>query len=59
MPESLIALGILVVAAILLDGVRRARNARRDSLHMMDKMHQGMDRNLDDFGNDFPAVLRA
>ncbi len=54
MPESLIALGILVVAAILLDGVRRARNARRDSLHMMDKMHQGMDRNLDDFGNDFP-----
>ncbi|HNI37622.1 MAG TPA: cell division protein ZipA [Pseudomonadales bacterium] len=55
MPESLIALGILVVAAILLDGVRRARNARRDSLHMMDKMHQGMDRDsLDELGNEFP-----
>ena len=32
MPEWLIALGILVVVAILLEGVRRMRNARRDSL---------------------------
>ncbi len=56
MPESLIALGILVVAAILLDGVRRARNARRDSLSMIDKMNQGIDRSdFDDYGNDFPS----
>lgn len=59
MPESLIALGILVVAAILLDGLRRARNARRDSLLMSDKMNQSMDRNdPDDFGDDF-SVGRA
>lgn len=52
MPESLIALGILVVAAILLDGVRRARNARRDVLQMTDSMHQGIDRDsLDEFDN--------
>ena len=56
MPEWLIALGILVVVAILLEGVRRMRNARRDSLLMSLSMHQGIDRSeLDEFGNEFPS----
>src|SRR6478609_7476799 len=56
MPEWLIALGILVVVAILLEGLRRMRNARRDSLQMSLNMHQGIDRNeLDEFGNEFPS----
>ncbi|MCC7516021.1 MAG: cell division protein ZipA [Pseudomonadales bacterium] len=56
MPESLIALGILVVVAILLDGLRRMRNARRDSLQMMRDMNQGVDRSaLDEYGNEFPS----
>jgi cell division protein ZipA len=56
MPEWLIALGILVVVAILLEGMRRMRNARRDSLQMSLNMHQGIDRNeLDEFGNEFPS----
>jgi cell division protein ZipA len=56
MPEWLIALAILVVVAILLDGVRRMRNARRDSLQMSLNMHQGIHRDeLDEFGNEFPS----
>ncbi len=56
MPEWLIALAILVVVAILLDGVRRMRNARRDSLQMSLNMHQGIQRDeLDEFGNEFPS----
>lgn len=56
MREWLIALGILVVVAILLDGLRRMRNARRDSLQMSLSMHQGINRNeLDEFGNEFPS----
>lgn len=54
--EWLIALGIMVVVAILLDGVRRLRNARRDSLQMSLSMQRGMDRQeLDEFGNEFPS----
>ncbi len=56
MREWLIALGILVLVAILLDGVRRMRNARRDSLQMSLSMHRGIDRSeLDEFGNEFPS----
>lgn len=56
MREWLIALGILVVVAILLDGLRRMRNARRDSLQMKLSMHRGIDRSeLDEFGNEFPS----
>lgn len=56
MREWLIALGILVVVAILLDGIRRARNARRDSLQMSLSMQRGLDRSeLDEFGNEFPS----
>src|SRR6187431_2280090 len=57
MPEWLIALAILVVVAILLDGVRRMRNARRDALQMSLNMHQGIHRDdeLDEFGNEFPS----
>ena len=56
MPEWLIALAILVVVAVLLDGVRRMRNARRDSLQMSLNMHQGIHRDeLDEFGNEFPS----
>lgn len=56
MREWLIALGILVVVAILLDALRRMRNARRDSLQMTLSMHQGINRTeLDEFGNEFPS----
>lgn len=57
MREWLIALGILVVGAILLDGVRRMRAARRDSLRMTQQMNTYVDRDslLDEFGNEFPS----
>lgn len=56
MREWLIALGILVVVAVLLDGIRRMRNARRDSLQMSLSMQRGIDRSgLDEFGNEFPS----
>ena len=56
MPEWLIALAILVVAGILLEGLRRMRNTRRDSLQMSHNMHQGIQSDeLDEFGNEFPS----
>lgn len=50
----LIALGILVIAAILLDGLRRMFGARRDSLQMSVNMQQGLDRD-EEFGNELPG----
>lgn len=56
MPESLIALGILVVVAILLDGLRRMRNARRDSFQLARDLNCSVNRDeLDELGNDFPS----
>ena len=56
MREWLIALGILIVVAILLDGLRRMRNARRDALQMSLSMHRGLGRtDADEFGNEFPS----
>jgi cell division protein ZipA len=56
MREWLIALGILVVVAILLDGVRRMRNARRDSLHLSLNTQRGIARgDLDEYGNELPS----
>lgn len=55
MREWLIALGILVVVAILLDGLRRMRKHSRDSLQMSLIMQQGMSRDLDEFGNELPT----
>lgn len=57
MREWLIALGILVVGAILLDGVRRMRAARRDSLLMAQRMNSHIDRDsvADEYGNEFPS----
>lgn len=56
MREWLIALGILVVVAILLDCVRRMRNARRDSLHLSPGMQRGSARaDLDDYNSELPS----
>lgn len=44
MREWLIALGILVIVAVLLDGVRRMRTARRDSIQLANDMNRGLDR---------------
>ncbi|HQQ63495.1 MAG TPA: cell division protein ZipA [Pseudomonadales bacterium] len=57
MREWLIALGILVVVAILLDCVRRMRNARRDSLQLSPGVQRGGSRSdqLDEYGNELPS----
>jgi cell division protein ZipA len=49
--DWLIAVGILVIVAILLDGVRRVRNARRDSLQLSINMNRGIDnKEFDEYG---------
>lgn len=56
MREWLIALGILVVVAIVLDGLRRLRNVRRDSLQLSINMGRGVDRSdFDDFDDELPS----
>ncbi|HQQ75536.1 MAG TPA: cell division protein ZipA [Pseudomonadales bacterium] len=53
MREWLIALGILVVVAIVLDGLRRLRNVRRDSIQLSINMGRSVDRtDFDDFDDD-------
>lgn len=53
MRDWLIALGILVIVAVLLDVVRRMRNARRDSMQLTNIMYSGIDRDdLDMFDNE-------
>lgn len=44
MREWLIAIGVLVVFGILLDGLRRMRNANRDSIQMTMSMEKGLNR---------------
>lgn len=54
--DWLIVVGILVIVAILLDGVRRIRNARRDSLQISINMNRGIDgREMDEFAGDLPV----
>ncbi|MFT7300149.1 MAG: cell division protein ZipA [Porticoccus sp.] len=53
--EMMITLGALVVLAIMLDGIRRIRNARYDKIHMPRRKQPIFDdRNLDDYGSELP-----
>lgn len=54
--EILIALGALLVLAILLDGVRRVRNAGRGKLRVKRRRQPIFDdNNLDEFGSELPS----
>lgn len=54
--ELLIALGALVILAILIDGVRRARNARYDRIRMSRRKQPIFDEHeSDEFGSELPS----
>ncbi len=55
--EMMIALGALVVLAIMLDVVRRVRNSRYEKIHMPRRKQPIFDENddLDEYGSELPS----
>jgi cell division protein ZipA len=47
---------LIVIVVIVIDGIRRMRNARRDSLHMSLKVKNGTELDIEDedYGSEFP-----
>jgi len=47
---------LIVIVVIVIDGIRRMRNARRDSLHMSLKVKSGTELDIEDenYGSEFP-----
>ncbi|GAB1266242.1 cell division protein ZipA [Aurantivibrio infirmus] len=56
MREWLTAIIVLLIVAVILDGLRRMRQHRRSSLRMSLSMHQGTNKeDLDDYGSELPS----
>jgi cell division protein ZipA len=56
MKQWIIGAILIVIVVIIVDGIRRMRNARRDSLHMSLKVKGGTELDVDDvnYGSEFP-----
>ena len=55
--EMMLALGVLVVLAIVLDVIRRVRNARYDRIHMSKRKQPIFDSDVgrDEYGSELPG----
>jgi cell division protein ZipA len=56
MKQWIVGAILIVIVVIVIDGIRRMRNARRDSLHMSLKVKNGTELDIEDenYGSEFP-----